>query len=91
MREQERRQLRLPESFDSHQRREWLKYQLKTRGFSLAQLARDHGVTRQTMAAAIVSPNRRCEQIIANALGLTPESIWPERYHSKGSKSENES
>lgn len=55
-----------------------VKAQLEMRGTSLAKLARDHDyahiseVLRRSWLAA--------EQIVAKALGVKPEAIWPSRY-----------
>jgi Ner family transcriptional regulator len=69
---------------DTRQRREWIKYQLRLRGGSLAQVARDHGVSRDAPILALRRPYPRMEAAIASALGLLPEQIWPERYDEKG-------
>jgi len=65
---------------DVNQRREWIKFQLRIRGTSLALLARENGVSRQAMSAALVKPSKRCEQPIAHAIGMQPHEVWPERY-----------
>ncbi|MCP1673348.1 Ner family transcriptional regulator [Natronocella acetinitrilica] len=65
---------------DPHIRREWIKYQLAIRGYSLAALAREYGVTRQQPQAALNRPYPKWERIIAQVLELRPEQLWPERY-----------
>jgi Ner family transcriptional regulator len=62
------------------QRNEWIKFQLRIRGSSLSQLARDLGVTRQAVRNALSSRYPRMERVIAAEIGLDPETIWPERY-----------
>ncbi len=62
------------------QRNEWIKFQLRIRGSSLSQLARDLGVTRQAVRNALSSRYPRMERVIAAEIGLAPETIWPERY-----------
>lgn len=62
------------------QRNEWIKFQLRIRGSSLSQLARDLGVTRQAVRNALSSRYPRMERVIAAEIGLDPEIIWPERY-----------
>ncbi|MDQ2069345.1 helix-turn-helix domain-containing protein [Natronospira bacteriovora] len=69
---------------DSRQRREWIKYQLRLRGSSLAQVARDQGVSRDAATLALRKPYPRMERAIADALGLRPEQLWPERYDEAG-------
>lgn len=65
---------------DPMQRNEWIKFQLRIRGSSLSQLARDLGVTRQAVRNALSSRYPRMERVIAAEIGLNPETIWPERY-----------
>ncbi|WP_024608506.1 helix-turn-helix domain-containing protein [Pseudoalteromonas sp. TAB23] len=65
---------------DTEKRREWIKYQLKIRGISIAKLAREHDVSRQALSTALVRSNPRWEYVISNALGKAPNDIWPERY-----------
>jgi Ner family transcriptional regulator len=65
---------------DPMQRNEWIKFQLRIRGSSLSQLARDLGVTRQAVRNALSSRYPRMERVIAAEIGLDPEIIWPERY-----------
>ncbi|MEF8834253.1 MAG: helix-turn-helix domain-containing protein [Halofilum sp. (in: g-proteobacteria)] len=67
---------------DPMQRNEWIKFQLRIRGSSLSQLARDLGVTRQAVRNALSSRYPRMERVIAAEIGLNPERIWPERYRS---------
>jgi Ner family transcriptional regulator len=66
------------------QRNEWIKFQLRIRGSSLSQLARDLGVTRQAVRNALASRYPRMERVIAAEIGLDPETIWPERYRRDG-------
>lgn len=69
---------RVPE--DAGKRREWIKYQLKIRGLSIAELARAHSASRQAVSTALVRSNPRWEHVIAEALETTPHKLWPERY-----------
>jgi Ner family transcriptional regulator len=69
---------------DPRIRREWIKYQLAIRGHSLSTLAREHGKTRQQPQAALRKPYPKWERIIADALGLEPRQLWPERYDASG-------
>lgn len=68
---------------DPAMRREWIKFQLAIRGYSLAALAREHSVTRQQPQAALMRAYPKWERIIARVLDLTPSQIWPERYSSE--------
>ncbi|WP_438853155.1 helix-turn-helix domain-containing protein [Brevundimonas nasdae] len=62
-----------------HQR---IKGALKLRGSSLSAVARSLDVTPTTVTIVSkgVRRSRRIEAAIANALGMTPDALWPERY-----------
>jgi Ner family transcriptional regulator len=66
----------------------WDKYDiiasLWRRGTSLQRLSREHGYCRSAMARALQHPWPRAERIIAEALGVPPQQIWPSRYHPDG-------
>ena len=51
---------------------------LKKAGKSLRQLARDHEYAH--IDRVLTSPWLAAEQIVAKALGLRPDQIWPSRY-----------
>lgn len=53
---------------------------IRKRKGSLAALSLEHGLASGTLANALVKPWPKGEWIIAHALGLTPQEIWPERY-----------
>ncbi|MBO2589360.1 MULTISPECIES: helix-turn-helix domain-containing protein [Shewanella] len=55
---------------------------LKKRGLSVRQLSRDAGLGENTLANALRSPWPKGERIIAKALDLQPDEIWPSRYRS---------
>jgi Ner family transcriptional regulator len=69
---------------DSQGRRAWIRYQLEARGLSWAELGRRHGVKRNTVLAVFYNPYPRMERAIAEAIGVRPEQIWPERYDENG-------
>lgn len=54
---------------------------LKKAGTPLAQLSRVSGLSSGTLANALARPWPKGERIIAHALHLQPEDIWPSRYH----------
>lgn len=54
--------------------------ELKKRGLSLAELGRRNGLSVHTLKNALDKPYPRAESIIAKAIELTPEKIWPGRY-----------
>lgn len=53
---------------------------LEQRGVTLASLARAHGISASSLSAALRRPHPRHEAIIADALGVEPALIWPDRY-----------
>jgi len=50
------------------------------RGFTLRSLSRSSGLASKTLGTALHRPWSRGESIIAGALGVAPEVIWPTRY-----------
>ncbi len=69
---------------DADRRRAWVVYRVKLRGLSLAHLARQAGVSRSCLYQVFRKPYPRMEQIVANAVGLTPQILFPERYSADG-------
>lgn len=68
------------------ERRAWVCYQLRLRGDSLSAIARRIGVSHQAVSTALMSPSKDIEQAIAEAIGLTPEQLFPERFDSTGKR-----
>lgn len=66
------------------QRWEWIKYQLRTKGTSLAKLSRELGVSDTAVKNAKRTAYPRMERAIAKALGLKPIDLWPERWNLNG-------
>ena len=58
---------------------------LKKRGQSLAGLSVANGYHPTAAGKALKLPWPAMEQIVADALGLTPQTIWPSRYDEEGS------
>ncbi|PLY36744.1 DNA-binding protein [Pectobacterium carotovorum] len=58
---------------------------LKKRGTTLAAVSREAGLASSTLANALTKHWPKGEKLIAEALGVSPEEIWPSRYR----KSEN--
>lgn len=54
-------------------------------GTSLQRISRQHGYCPQVIGQALYKPYPKYERIIAEHLGLTPQTIWPSRYHLDGS------
>jgi Ner family transcriptional regulator len=66
---------------------ELIKYEIRVRGKSLADLAKTAGVSRQTMSIALhARASARAEVVIAEFLGLSPKQIWPSRYDDAGNR-----
>jgi Ner family transcriptional regulator len=53
---------------------------LKKRGLSVRQLSRDAGLGENTLANALRMPWPKGERIIAEAIDMTPQQVWPSRY-----------
>lgn len=66
------------------QRWEWIKYQLRAKGTSLAMLARELNVSDTAVKNAKRTAYPRMERAIAKALGLDPIDLWPDRWNSNG-------
>lgn len=49
-------------------------------GISIRELSRLGGAAANVCGAALARPHARGEQIIARALGIPPQEIWPSRY-----------
>lgn len=53
---------------------------LKDKGWSLRYLAEVSGYSVNTLKSALDKPYPNMERIIADAIGVPPEQIWPIRY-----------
>lgn len=53
---------------------------LRKKGTNLAALSRANGLSSSTLANALTRPWPKGEYLIADALGVHPSVIWPERY-----------
>lgn len=53
---------------------------LRKRGTSLAALSRQAGLASSTLTNALNRRWPKGERLIAEALGVAPEQIWPSRY-----------
>lgn len=60
-----------------------VKSELEKRGLSLTSIALRAKVTPQAVAKVKKRPSARIQALIASALGVAPQSIWPSRYHEK--------
>ena len=57
---------------------------LKKRGHSLAGLSAANGYHPTAAGKALKQPWPAMEQLIAGAIGVAPEAIWPTRYDGDG-------
>jgi Ner family transcriptional regulator len=64
--------------------REWIKFVLSLKGFTLKGLAEKNGVTAGCLGTVFYHPYPKMERIIATALKKRPWDFWPERYDEKG-------
>lgn len=72
---------------DPLRRRDWVHYQLRLQGRTMASVADNahpKPVRRQTLYQAFLRPYPRMEKLIADALGLTPQQLFPDRYDRDG-------
>jgi len=77
--------MKTPDVSDSSRRKwEWIKYQLRLRGYSLGSLSREKGLSRNAVARLLYRPWPRVERAIAEKLEIPPEILWPDRYDENG-------
>lgn len=60
--------------------------ELKKKGWSLASLSRAAGLSSNTLKTALSTPYVKGERIIAAAIGVSAEKIWPSRYAKRNFK-----
>lgn len=53
---------------------------IKKQGTTLAAVSREAGLSSSTLANALTRPWPKGEIIIAKAIGVEPQLIWPSRY-----------
>lgn len=56
----------------------------KKRGTSITRVARELGMNDSYLMQALNKPYPKAERLLAQYLGLTPQTIWPTRYHPDG-------
>lgn len=69
---------------DPAERRAWIKYQLDLRGTNMAQVGQECGLSRQAVYRVFSINYPKMQKIIADALDLEPQQLWPERYERDG-------
>ncbi|WNN53251.1 helix-turn-helix transcriptional regulator [Hafnia alvei] len=53
---------------------------LKKRGTTLSAVSREAGLASSTLANTLIRHWPKGEKLIAEAVGVPPEQIWPSRY-----------
>ena len=75
-------QIEMSEHGDWHWYR--IKAELEAKGLTLTRLSQQHGRSPGYAAKVKNCPIPRAQAIIANALGRSPQEIWPSRYTPEG-------
>lgn len=60
-----------------------IKAELHKRGLSLAELGRRNGYADGSFKSVLRTKSKPPQQIVACALGVPPETIWPSRYQTE--------
>ncbi len=60
-----------------------IKAELEKRGLSLADLARQNGLAPSSLRNVFRARCPKYERIVADAIGVNAEELWPERYAKK--------
>ncbi len=64
-----------------------IKAEIRKKGWNLSKLALHHGYPNSsTLRQAFYKPFPRAEKIIADAIGVSPEVIWPTRFQARNLK-----
>ena len=63
-----------------------IKYRLAKKGITFVDLDRRYGLSRGICRIAVSSPHAKGEQAIADALGVHPKDIFPNRYDEYGNR-----
>lgn len=58
---------------------------LRKAGWSLRKLSQHHGYGPTALGNALYRRWPKAQRLIAEAIGISPEVIWPSRYHGKTS------
>lgn len=61
-----------------------IKSALFSAGFRLADVDRSYGLPRGSASDALRNPNKAAEEALADALDMTPETLFPERFDAIG-------
>lgn len=59
---------------------------LHKKGWSVAAVAKANKLSESTLRSALDKPYPKSERLIAQAIGIAPEEIWPERFAARNFK-----
>ncbi|CAI0792570.1 helix-turn-helix domain-containing protein [Serratia ficaria] len=59
---------------------ETIKAEIHKRGLSFRALSLRAGYSKDSLKSVLRTPCKPYQQIVADALGVQPETIWPSRY-----------
>ncbi len=62
---------------------EIIKAEIHRRGLSFRTLSLQAGYSKDSLKSVLRTPCKPYQQIVADALGVTPEEIWPSRYQTE--------
>ncbi|MGH6883218.1 MAG: helix-turn-helix domain-containing protein [Hypericibacter sp.] len=65
-------------------RRAWIIFQLRIRGWSLSDIAREMGIAPQSARGALLEPSAHVERALAKKLGLRVQDLFHDRYDPTG-------
>ncbi len=74
----------LPTFNGTHQRSIWVQGELRLKGTSFSDIARQNGWSSRAVSAAMYVPSDPQERAIAEALGVTQQELFPERFGEDG-------
>lgn len=60
-----------------------IRYLLEKKGTDFSKLSRMHGLSARTLGNVLRVKYPKAQAIVANAIGMKPEDIWPSRYEQK--------
>ncbi|MCM0081816.1 helix-turn-helix domain-containing protein [Geomonas sp. Red32] len=64
-------------------RREWFKYEIRTKGSSFSKIASSLEISRAAVTAGIERPSTRLADAVATVLGREKSELWPERFQGR--------
>ena len=72
-----------PRPKEPHLLRLWVRYKLGVKGITFASLAKQHNCRRDLISRPFLQHSPKWEKVIADAMLMIPEELWPERYPEK--------